>query len=228
MLIQGTVGAQTNSDGSIPSAGARMGKQGDILVSGLHGDFYEQTYRGNVFSGGMTVTSINSVTFTSATLGATCTPIVGLWNPSTSIVNLVILQVILGTVITALQNTGGAPFVWATSTGNAAISTGNAPFNRKTWAASGSGAKDLSGLALTGLTNSLVVRNVADVGGGNLYNIATLSTAAGFSTTYIPSIQDVRGVLQVPPGGVLALLATTTPVAHSSASGIIWEEVPVA
>ena len=47
MLIQGTVGAQTNSDGSIPSAGARMGKQGDLIASNLHGEFYEQTYRGN-------------------------------------------------------------------------------------------------------------------------------------------------------------------------------------
>ena len=30
-----------------------------------------------------------------------------------------------------------------------------------------------------------------------------------------------------PPGGVLALLATTTPVAHSASSGLVWEEVPL-
>jgi hypothetical protein len=35
------------------------------------------------------------------------------------------------------------------------------------------------------------------------------------------------GSVIVPPGGVIALLATTTPAAHSAVSALVWEEVPV-
>lgn len=205
----------------------RGGRQGDGIISELHGRFYESAYRGNLFSGGMPLTSIAAATFTTATLGATCTPIIGIWNPLSSVVNASILQARLQAIITALQNTGGGGFMWATSTGNSAISTGNAPLNRKTLAASGSACKDMSGVALTGLTNNLVVREAAGLAGGNAFNIATLDTAAGFSTMLAPSIENVDGSILVPPGGVLALLCTTTPVALSAASGMFWEEVPV-
>ena len=84
----------------------------------------------------------------------------------------------------------------------------------------------MSGIALTGLTNNLVVRQASGIGGGNLLNIATLDTAAGFSTTQQAQVENIDGAWQIPPGGVLALLATTTPVAHSAASGLLWEEVP--
>ena len=223
--IQVLVGPAVAADGATPLL--RGGRAGEGIVQELHGRFYEQAFRGNIYSGGMTITSINAATFTTATLGATCTPVAGVWNPASSTVNLVILQANLALVITALQNTGASPFMWATSTGNAALTLGNAPLNRKTLAASGSLAKDMTGIALTGLTNNLVVRSASLCGGGNLYNIASLGTAAGFSTTSQPTVENVDGAWIVPPGAVLALLATTTPVAHSAASGLLWEEVPV-
>ena len=201
--------------------------QGNTLVSEYNARYYQMAYQGKTFSGGMTTTSINNATFTTATAGATATPIMGLWNPGTSTVNLVLQQVNLQVVLTALQNTGPGAFMWCTSTGNSAISTGNAPFNRKTFLASGSQAKDMSGVALTGLTNNLVVRNAASIAGGNLYNIASLSTAAGFQTVLAPSTDNVDGQWIIPPGGVLALLCTTTPVAHSAATGLIWTELPL-
>jgi hypothetical protein len=165
------------------------------------------------------------VTFTTGTLGATCTPIIGVWNPGTSQVNVVVLQAILQIALTALQNTGGGPFVWAASVGNNAISTGLTPINRRTLQTGASGVKGFAGTALTGLTNNLVVLHAAGVAGGNLYNIATLSTAAGFTTPMIPSVENIDGGFVVPPGGVLALLATTTPVAQSASSALLWEEV---
>jgi hypothetical protein len=204
-----------------------MGRDGDVIVTELHGRFYEQTFRGAVFSGGMTGTSINNATFTTATLGATATPIIGLWNPLSNNVNLVVLQLNLQIFLTALTATGPGAFMWCTSVGNSAISTGNNPFNRKTFLASGSNAKDMSGVALTGLTNNLVVRGAAPVAGGSLYNISNIATAAGFATTMQGQAEFTEGAWQIPPGGVLALLCTTTPVAHSAACGIVWEEVPV-
>lgn len=223
--IQLLVGPQVSGDGSQPIL--RGGKSGEGIVSELHGRFYESNYRSAVFSGGMTLTAINAATFTSATLGATCTPIAGVWNPVASPVNLVVLQAILSVTLTALQNTGGAPYVWAVSYGNAALTLGTQPFNRKTLQQTGSQAKNLAGVALTGLTNNLVVMGSAPVGGGNAYNIASLGTAAGFSTTHMAALDTIDGSIIVPPGGVIALLATTTPVAHSVASSLVWEEVLV-
>lgn len=225
MLEVGKVGPQVLADGV--AAALRQGKTGELIAQLLHGKFYEQNYRGAVYSGGMGLTDISNATFTTGTLGATCTPIIGVWNPASSPVNLVILQARLGVTMTAAQATGAGPFVWATSVGNAAISTGNAPLNRKTLVASGSVAKDLSGLALTGLSVNLVVRGGSSLGGGSGSNAAFLATAVAMQTPLVAAKEDIDGALIVPPGGVLALLATTTPVAHSAASGLIWEEVPV-
>src|SRR6266404_9272862 len=215
--IQGQVGPQALADGA--TATLRIGKSAEQIVQELHGRFYEQAYRNALFMGGMTaLTSINNATFTTGTLGATETPIVGVWNPGTSTVNLVILQAVLGMTITALINTGGGPYVWAVSTGNNALTLGNAPVNRKTLAASGSQAKVFGGAALTGLTNNMVVAIGSSLGGGRFSNINGPDTAVGWSTLMQGSVENFDGSLIVPPGAVLALLATTTPVAHSAVS----------
>ena len=66
MLIQGQVGptsTQSAAPGSTPTM--RMGQLGDVVVSELHGRFYEQTYRGSLFSGGISaLTSISAATIT--------------------------------------------------------------------------------------------------------------------------------------------------------------------
>jgi hypothetical protein len=222
--IQGAVGVQNNVDSSALIT-TRMGKQGELNVSELHGRFYEQTYRANVFSGGMTLTSINNATFTSATTGATATPIVGVWNPASNSVNLVVLQATLAMTITALAATGGGPYVWMVSTGNNAITTGAAPYNRKTLAASGSNAKNMSGVALTGMTGTLAVLGGSALGGGSASNASFTATAASMQTTLAGFAENLDGSIIVPPGGVLALMATTTPAAHSAVSSLVWEEV---
>jgi hypothetical protein len=45
--------------------------------------------------------------------------------------------------------------------------------------------------------------------------------------TNVAQIDNIDGAIVVPPGGVLALLATGTPVAVSAASSLLWEELPV-
>lgn len=226
-LAQGTTGSQNNADGNSPVLGFRQGRQGEIMASGLHGRFYEQNRTGAVYSGGMTVTSIANATFTTATVGATATPIVGLYNPLTSGLNAVVLQAMLAVTMTALQNTGCGAFMWATSAGQT-LSLGSAPVNRKTLLATGSVMKDMSGIALTGLTVNLSIRNASALMGGSAKALAELDTAIGLTTTMTGCpIEQIDGSWIVPPGGVLALLCTTTPVAHSAASGIVWEEVPV-
>jgi len=205
----------------------RGGRTGEFVISDAHGRFQEAATRGFLYSGGMTLTSIANATFSTATLGATATPIVGVWNPLTSGKNLVVLQVKVAPVNTALQTTGAGALMWATSTGNGAISTGNSPLSRLTLLAAGSLAKDMSGVALTGLTNNLVVRDAAALGSGVISNLSTLQTAAGLFPPMIVGVDNVDGSFIVPPGGVLALLSTGTAVAISAASSIPWEEVAV-
>lgn len=50
MLLQGTVGPTQASDGAIPAAGVRLGRLGEGVVTELHGKYYEQSARGNVFT----------------------------------------------------------------------------------------------------------------------------------------------------------------------------------
>ena len=47
------IGVQNQADGA-QMVIARAGRQGDQIVSELHGRFYEQAYRGNLFSNGVT------------------------------------------------------------------------------------------------------------------------------------------------------------------------------
>lgn len=225
MLFQGQTGNQLSGDGA--QNPLRTGRTGEQMTSDLQARFYENNFRGNLFSGGMTLTSINAATFTTATLGPTATPICGVWNPVGSGKNLVMLQMQLQVVLTALTSTGCGAFMWCTSTGNGALTLGNNPLNRSTLAQSGSIAKDMTGIALTGLTNNLVVRAASGAAGGSAYNISNVATASGFQSMMAAVEDTIDGAWIIPPGGVLALMCTTTPVAHSAATMLQWNEVPI-
>lgn len=220
MQFNTLVGIQNLADGAQPIA--RSGKQADTMVSELHGRFYEQNYRGNLFSGGVSLTALTANTIS---LTASTTPILGVFNPPTSQVNLVILQAALSVMANNLTSGAGpGAFVWAVSTGNS-ITTGNAPWNRRTLTQVGSQAKNMSFVALTGLTNNLVIMEGADFASPSGLTYTTLG-----STALMPPFsgeQNFDGGLIVPPGGVFALLNTTSSTTFSAAGRLLWEEVPV-
>ena len=224
MILQNIVG-QPPASGNNAIVSGRAGQQGDLIVSELHGRFYEANYRGNVYFGGHT--ALAALSANTITLTATTTPILGVWNPSNNTSNLVMLQATLNVVANNLTSGAGpGVFVWAISTSNGAISTGAAPYNAKTLLASGSNAKAFAGsTALTGLTNNLVV-----VGGSLLPSPSGLTYTTLASTALLPSyagVENFDGSLIVPPGGVLALLNTTSSTVFSAAGRLQWEEVPV-
>lgn len=218
--IETLVGQFTAADGDGVGK-LRQGRQTDLIISELHGRYYESNFRGNVFSTGQApgaALSANSITLT-----ATTTPIVGVWNPGSSRVNVVPLLAVM--VITVAGNSAVAPgsFIWATSIGNNVISTGNAPLSRLTLANAGSSAKGFNlGTALTGLTNNLVAQFGA--------NFGSLVVAQGATGTPIISPQGMEvfdGSIIVPPGGVLALLNTISTTTVSIAASLVWEEIPI-
>lgn len=196
-------------------------QQGALIASELHGRFYVQNYTGNLYSNGCSTTALSANTIT---LTATTTPILGVFNPATSAVNVVVLQASL-TWFPNTFTTPAAPgvWVWATSTGNTAISTGVAGFNRKTLASVGGSAKGMSFQALTGLTNNLVVLE-----GSDIISPGTVAYGTQAGTAPVPlgqGVQNFDGNLIVPPGGVLALLNTVSSTTFSVAGRLIWEEV---
>lgn len=224
--IQGQTGPQgPNQDGSI--AIFRAGKLGEQMTSQLQARFYEQCYRGNMYSGGMALTSISNAIWTTATTDATSKGIVGIYNPSSSGVNAVLLQAHVNCVITAATNTGCGGFNWMSATGQSGLTLGSTPLNRLTLAASGSKCKDMSGIALTGLSGASSVRQGSSISTGSSANFSFVGTAAGQATANVAGFENFDGGLIVPPGGVFFLAANTTPVAHSAVSGLLWVEVPV-
>src|SRR6266480_4992158 len=112
--VSGQVGEQIIGLG-VTTQPLRQGQLADVIMTELQGRFYENNFRGRLFSGGQGLFTINNATFTTATLGVTATPIVGVWNPTTSKVNLVLLQAILAVTVTAATATGPGGFAWATS-----------------------------------------------------------------------------------------------------------------
>ena len=220
--ISGKMGPATGSTGSTQNP-FRQSNTGEFNSSDVHGRFYEQTYRGNVYGNGttaLTALSANTITLTNTT-----TPILGVYNPLSSTVNLVILQATLASGINNTATTGAGIFVWATSVGNSAISTGTNPFNHKTLTSSGSQAKGLSFIALTGLTNNLVVQESSDFPTPTI--ITTAALPATVQTPTVTYTQNIDGGFIVPPGGVLALLNTVSTTTVSVHGRLKWEEVPL-
>lgn len=228
MQQSGEVGPQLVSDG-VGTQAIRQGRSGELVTQELHGRFYEQTYRGNMYSVGMTLNSISSANFATGVLSSGAIPIIGLWNPLNSGVGLAVTQAILNVSMTAMTATGPGGFAWCGSNGNANMlsSTQLVPMSRKTLQPGAALGRGYANGALAGLTNNLTVMFGSALGGGSLNNFSNLGTSAGFMPQNIGSVENFDGSLVVPPGAVLALLATTTPVAHSAVSGIIWEEVPL-
>ena len=224
MLLQNQVG-QPAAAGNNALLNGRSGQLGDQIVSELHGRYYETTYRGNSYfsgHGSLLALSANTITLT-----ATTTPILGVWNPLSNTNNLVILQAALNVVANNLTSGAGpGVFVWAISLGNGAISTGNLPYNARTLLQSGSAARGFAGnVALTGLSNNLVI-----AAGSTLPSPGGLTYTTLASTALLPSycgVENFDGSLIVPPGGVLALLNTTSSTVFSAAGRLVWEEVPV-
>ena len=218
--IQGNVGLQNQADGAFVTA--RYGKQGEQIVTQLHGRFYEQALRGNVFGNGtlaLTALSANTIS-----LSATTTPILGVYNPLGSGVNAVILQAQLAAGANNTNTVGAGIFVWATSTGNTAVSTGAVPFAHLIGGAA-SKCKGLAFVALTGITTNLVAQLAADFSTPTIITTATMP--ATVQTPTVSITQNLEGAIIVPPGGVLALLNTVSTTTVSVHGRLMWEEVPI-
>ena len=199
------IGGQTGTgntktaDGNVNTP-IRQGGQNEMMVSELHGQLYEQTYRGNVYS----VANQAAVSSTAA-LATTFTGL-AIANPSTSGFNLVIKR------FTASQFAVGAAGAIGIMCGTGAAAGSLTPVNR----------------ILNGKPSVATASAGATIATPVLYE--TYGSVGSLATTgygVMPGIvADLNGSLIIPPGFYAAsytTVATTTALIF----GFVWEEVPV-
>jgi hypothetical protein len=211
MIIQGQVGApgQSITSGSTPPL--RQGQLGDMIVSELHGRFYEQTYRGAVFSTFVNALTIASTHATPIAAG-TGTPIIGIFNPANSGKNIVLIRVQQATT----SGTPGGPLLWNVIPNPQNITaTSTAAYSNASLAQSGSVTRIYNNTALTASTVGVAFRNA----GG-----PTAVAATGAIMTYT---EMYDGSVIIPPGSMLGLAATAAGTSHVINVYAEWEEVPV-
>jgi hypothetical protein len=181
---------------------ARGGQQGEQIVTELHGRYYEQTVRGNMFS---VETQGTSVT-TTAALATTFTGL-AVGNPAGSGVNLVLNK------FTAAQLAVGAAGQIGIMGGAGSITASLTPQSRLI----GSGLVSKA-TATAGQTISTPVLI------GTFGQVGSLATT-GYGLT--PGIYvDMEGSIIVPPG---SFIASYTAVVTTSALqfSFCWEETPL-
>jgi len=210
MIIQGQVGhpvAASMAAGTNPPI--RQGQLGDLVVSELHGRYYETTYRRNMFTATLT-----AGTTTSAGLSTTQTGLLVL-NPNNSPVNLVINKV-------------GYAFLVAFAAASAiGLQTGN------------QSTALLSGLTTTNTSVRSNYAGSGVVGNALTYSAATTTAPAlqqlfgagltGAITT-VPQVYsyfDLEGSLVVPPGAWVGSYTSTASGASGMLVTIQYEEVPL-
>jgi hypothetical protein len=217
MLIQGQVGpASTQSVQPGTPTAVRQGQLGDLIASELHGRYYEQAYRKNLFSGALA----SGVTATASGV-STATGYVGLvlYNPPSSPVNLVLQKVAYCFPIAP-----AAASVVSIGTGVSQLlpyST-TAVTTRNNFVTGAAAVGQLYSAATFGITTSNPVTTTPQ------YTLGWVGTAAATATGQTPSgIIDLEGSIVIPPTGFACVYLSTASAASGFFGSFAWEEVPV-
>lgn len=198
MLIQSATGSVVaNASGANPTI--RSGNQGDIIVSELHGRYYEQNFRGNMF-----VVASQAAVTTTAGLATTWTGL-AISNPAGSSVNAVVNKFYVA------QFAVGAASAVGIMTGSGAAAGSLIPRS----CTIGNPTGKVTASAGATIATPVLERLVGSVG-----SLAT--TGYGLqNAAYI----DLEGSLIVPPG---FYAASFTSIANTGLLfGFQWEEVPI-
>lgn len=223
MLTQSQVAAPSNvsaPDGAIVNT--LVGKLGDLIVSELHGKYFTQAYRGNLFyasnaAGGAAYTIFSNTSYVG----------LGLWNPPGSGKLLSLCRVNIG--LNAIASTAIACFGFSWVNNVASLVGTAAPISAAT------AITATRGPCMCGPSGGSSAGSVATVVSAFTVTAAmtwgralSLSALTGITTVQVGIVlgEDIDGTLVVPPGTMLAL--TTNVLSGYTAVGtIIWEEIPL-
>ncbi len=217
MIIQGSVVVPgSNAVGTTPQIPA--GKQGDPMVSELHGKWYQAAYAGKVFTGTSTITGTSFPIYTSTT-GSFC-----LWNTSSN-VNLELISFRFGWV-SGTYTTGPIGYALITGAGSTiggAISTfTNAPLYIRS--ALASGAQGSGNASLANATVTYVAPTVSQLIPSNISGATNTLTNTGMA--FMTMQEDFDGQLILPPGAAIQPVGLLASVSIFWAK-FVWAEWPV-
>lgn len=208
MLIQGSVGQPSVTSiqpGTTPTI--RQGQLGEVVVSELHGRYYETAYRRNQFNAAVQGTGIT----TSAGLVTGYTGLC-LTNPTTSTVNCVLNKVGYG-FNAAPAAVMVVSLAYNTSTTAVTQTTAITPRNNF-----------LGGAAPQALVASSVTLPTAPI---NSHILGVIGTNAITAINESTNIIDLEGSIVMPPGSYVVIVTSTASAATSFWGSFQWEEVPV-
>jgi hypothetical protein len=214
LLTDATVGQQTTGQG-----GLRKTVRGELIVAESLGRYAIDSLNGNIFhantiGAGVTLAAANALGTAVPAAGA-AQPILGLLNPASSGVNLVINKALVATLFGTPA--GGFMFGFLPNT-QAALYTGtqsNKGVKANTLTSS-SLAVVLPNLAVTGTTVQFV--ELKQLGGP-----AAVAAGAGVYTAF----EEVAGDVIIPPGAVIGIFAVAAGTSHLVKASLQWAEVPV-
>lgn len=202
MLNEFQVGPQLNQDGV--QNWARSGRQGDQIISELHGRYYESAFRKNLFfaaAAGVTSSVGLATTYTGLCIS----------NPIGSQVNLAICKVSFAqSVINAAVNAIGYG-VGYNATTNVTHTTPLTPASTFY----GSNATPVA------KADSAATLPTAPVYAGFLGSTPTATTNPN------GGMWDLEGSIIIPPGGYFVTLAAAASPASALWLGVHWEENPI-
>lgn len=199
-----------------------QGKQSEGVVTELHGKYYTQAYRGNVY---WAATAFAGVTLTIAT---GTSPTFVIWNPQGSGKNAVLISIII-TPTTAMTTASGYGYGYLINTG-ANLATA-APFSAFTQITATRGSANL-GLA-AGQGNSVVLVASAATLTTGATAMRGMGGSAGTGAITAPAQQpimreDFDGTLFLPPGSAM-VVGTTVATSGQTATHVtaVWYEAPL-
>ena len=214
MIVTGQVGApQASSAPGTQTQPLRQGNMNDVIVSELHGRYYEGSYRTARFGGSM------QAVLATATIAGVSTSITGtsvLYNPIGSGVNLSLEKFGVGFVLAP-----AAPLVFGIATGwsTTAISgtlTSLSPKSKRI----GSSTQPVGQLYASATITLPVAPTVDTI-------LGALDTGAITTTAAMSGLYDLEGSIVIPPGGYALFYTSAVLLASAHIASWQWEEIPL-
>ena len=221
MLFQGQVldpSTAGSPDGSTNTIS--LGRANEMLVAELHGKYYEQCYRGNVFYASTSTAGVV------VPIASTLTPVYTIWNPAGSGKLCVPIVTLIGwTATTAALGS----YVWTATTRTGDTLSTIAPFTAFTTPSTpinaflGSGKVSQMRFGNQATTITLVSAPIfyRETGCQILVTTAASSTAPGWTWR-----DDWDGSGIIPPGNAIHLMAATAILTTVTVT-TVYEEVPL-
>lgn len=213
MLMQGQAGGITSTRQTSGNPTFIAGSLGEQLMSRMLPEYYTLLKAGKLFAAA--TSAANPTAFTG---GAAGTPLIGIYNPLNSGVDLVLLEAVIGvrTTGTAAATTAFAHF-GAAQGSTAPTGTATAPRQLYSMASSGSAAVAMLNTANTAALASNMLRPSISIG----------NTPATTAVLNIGLLRDeIKGEIIIAPGSYYAFGSSATLTAASIDVSVIWAEIP--